>query len=131
MEQKAFDYIKHTVAQDTLLSYLDFNKCFDIHTYDSDYQLLSVIIQDGKHIALYSRKLNETQMRYTITEKEWLSIVKTLKEFRTILLGQQLKIFTEHKNPTCKFFNNDRVLRWILILEEHSPEIEYTPDEKT
>ena len=34
-----------------------------------------------------------------------LSIVKTLKEFSTILLGQQLKTYADHKNLTCKKFN--------------------------
>ena len=31
-EKKAFDDIKHAISQDTLLSYPDFNKLFDIHT---------------------------------------------------------------------------------------------------
>ena len=47
-----------------------------------------------------------------------------------ILLGQQLKICTDHKNLTCKKFNTDRVLRWKLILEEYGPDIEYIPGEK-
>ena len=69
-------------------------------------------------------------MRYTVTEKELLSIVKTLKEFCTILLGQRLKIYTDHKHLTCKNFNNNRVLRWRLILEEYSPDIDYIWGEK-
>ena len=54
-------------------------------------------------------------------------MVETLKAFCTILLGQQLKIYMDHKNLTCKNFNTDRVLRWILILEEYSPYIQYIP----
>ena len=87
VEQKASDEIKRTVAHNTLLAYPDFNKRFYIHTDASDYQLGAVIIQEAKPIALYSRKLTKTQERYTVTEKELLSIVETLKEFRTILLG--------------------------------------------
>ena len=67
--------------------------------------------------------------RYTITEKELPSTVKTLKAFSTILLGQQSKIYTDHKNIMCKNFNTYRVLRWRLILEEYSPDIEYIPGE--
>ena len=54
------------------------------------YHLGEVVIQNGKPIALYTRKLTETQKRYIVTEKELLSIVKTLKEFCTILLSQQM-----------------------------------------
>ena len=53
-----------------------------------------------------------------------------MKRFRTILLGQTLWIYTDHKNPTCNFFNTDRVLRWILIIEEYGPDIEYIKGEK-
>ena len=91
VEQKAFDDIKCDVAHDTLLMYPDFNKRFYIHTDASNYQLVSVIIHKIKPIDLYIRKLTGPQARYTITEKEFPSIVETLKEIRTILLGQKLK----------------------------------------
>ena len=61
-----------------------------------------MIIQDGKPITLYNRKPTGSQKWYTVTEKEFISIFKTLKEFHTILLGQQLKMYTDHKNITCK-----------------------------
>ena len=57
VENKSFEYIKRAVAHDTLLAYMDFNKRFGIHKDDIYYQLGSVIIQDGKFIAFYSRKL--------------------------------------------------------------------------
>ena len=97
VEQRAFEYIKHTVAHYTLLAYPDFNKRFDINMDTINYQLVAVITRDGKPISLYSPKLTETKTRYTVTEKEFISKVKTLKEFRAVLLGQQLKIFTNHK----------------------------------
>ena len=61
-----------------------------------------MISQKGKPIALYSRKLTEIQKGYTVTEKEMLSIVETLKEFCTILFGQQWNIYTDHKNLMWK-----------------------------
>ena len=98
------------------MAYTDFNERFDIYTDASDYQLGAVISQVGKPTNFYSWKLTGPQTQYTVTEKELLSIVEKLKEFRTIMLGQQLKIFTDHKNLKCDFLNNDRVLQWILIL---------------
>ena len=55
-----------------------------------------------------------------------LAIVETLKEFRNILLGQRIRIYTDHKNLTYKNFNTERVMRWRLILEEYNPELNYT-----
>ena len=94
--QAAFDQIKKVVSQETLLHYPDFNQPFEIHTDASHTQLGAVISQNNKPIAFYSRKLSPAQTRYTTTERELLSIVETLKEFRNILLGQQLKIYTDH-----------------------------------
>ena len=85
----------------------------------------AVIVQDNKPIAFYSKKLNPAQTRYTTTEKELLSIVAVCKEFRNILLGQQLVIFTDHENLTYKHFNTPRVMRWRLFLEEYSPDIKW------
>ena len=65
----------------------DFNEEFKIHTNASDLRLGEVIIQKGKPIVFHSTKLTESPKRYTVTEKDLLNIVETLKEFRTILLG--------------------------------------------
>jgi hypothetical protein len=58
-----------------------------------------------------------------------LSIVETLKEFRNILLGHRIKIYTDHKNLTYVNFNTERVMRWRLIIEEYSPELIYVKGE--
>ena len=68
----------------------------------SQLQFGAVISQDNRPIALYSRKLNPVQMRYTTTERELLSIVETLKEFHNILLGQKIIVYTDHKNLTLR-----------------------------
>ena len=125
VHQQAFDKMKKIVAREVLLSYPDFNDVFEIHTDASATQLGAVISQKSKPIAFYSRKLNPAQTRYTTTERELLAIVETLKEFKNILLGQNIRVYTDHKNLTYKSFNTDRVLRWRLILEEFSPELVY------
>jgi hypothetical protein len=78
-------------------------------------------------LALYSCKLTDAQTRYTVTELELLAIVETLQEYRTILLGQIVKIYTDHKNLTFANFNTDCVCHWRLIVEEYGPEIVYLP----
>ena len=69
VEQQVFDKIKGIVDHDTLLIYPYFNESFDIHTYASNCQLESVIIQNGKPITFCIRNLTTAQSRYTVTEK--------------------------------------------------------------
>jgi len=88
-------------------------------------QLVAIISQDNQPLAFHSRKLSDAQTRYTLIELELLSIVETLQEFRSILLGHPINIYTDHKNLTFNNFTMDRVRRWRLIVEEYSPTIYY------
>ena len=69
--------------------------------------------------------MTETQQRYSVTEIELLAIVETLKEFKGMLWGQRLKVYTDHKNliQDALGLTSDRVYRWRLILEEYGPDV--------
>ena len=96
IEQDAFKEIKRIVACDTLLTYLYFDEEFKSHTDDRNLHLGAVIRRKGKPIDFYSRKLTVPQRRYTVTQREILSLFETLKEFITMLLGQILIIYNNH-----------------------------------
>jgi hypothetical protein len=87
--QQAFDKMirKKVIGTEVLLCYPDFNKPNHLDTDASDHQLGSVIMQDKKPRAFYSRKLNTAQKRYTTTDRELLSAIETCKEYKNILLG--------------------------------------------
>jgi hypothetical protein len=85
------------MSRKTLLSFPDFSKPFHIYADASDYQLGLVIMQDGKALAFYSQKFNNVQCNFTTGKQELLSIVEMLKEFKNILLGQQIIVHTYHK----------------------------------
>jgi hypothetical protein len=124
-QSQAFKEVKRIICKNAILSFPDFNKKFTIYTDASKYQLGGVITQDGKPLAFYSRKLSPAQTRYTTTERELLSIVETLKEFRTILLGHEIEVFTDHKNLTYHDLRTERVLRWRLLMEEYNVILTY------
>jgi len=119
--QKAFDTMKQLVCKETLLAYPRFDQPFIIHTDSSNYQLGSIIEQNNKPIAYYSRKLTPAQRRYTTGEQELLSIVETLKEFKNILFGYNIIVHTDHMNLVHKtvLMSSDRIMRWRLLLEEY------------
>jgi RNase H-like domain found in reverse transcriptase len=124
--QQEFEQMKVLITTNTL-AYPNHNKPFDIETNASDYQLGAIIKPDNRPIAYYTRKLNSVQKNYTTIKKELLSIVKTLKEFWSMLIGTPITIYTDHKNPTHKLssFSTQRVLQWRLLLEEFGSNYKY------
>ena len=125
--EQAFCNLKKMISEETLLTYPDWTKPFTVHTDASDYQLGAVISQDNKPIAFFTRRLSKAQKNYTTTEKELLSIVECLKQFRGILFGYPINIYSDHKNLVyaATMSESQRVMRWRLILEEFGPNIEH------
>ena len=96
VKKDAFDEVKQIVACSNLLICTDFNETFKIHTGASKFQLGSSISQKRKSIAFYGIKLMCSQKRYAVKKIDLLKYHQNLKEFRTILLGQRLIIYTFH-----------------------------------
>ena len=102
----------------------------------SDYQLGAAIMQEDdqgvlRPLAFYTCKLNSAQKNYTTTEKELLSIVETLNEFRNMLLGYEIDVYTDHKNLTFATDENSsqRRKRWESLVQEFGINIIYIPGE--
>ncbi len=127
VHQRAFDHVKATIAKDVVAAYPDYSKVFQIYTDASSKQLGAVITQDNRPIALFSWKLSDAQRKYSITKIELLAIVETLKEFKGMLWGQNIKVFTDHENlmRDSLGLTSDQVCQWRLFLEEYRPKIVY------
>ena len=63
-------------------------------------------------------------------DKKNTTIDQKGKSSETFFSGQQIKVYTDHKNLTYKSFNTERVMRSGQILEEFNPELIYIKGSK-
>ena len=74
--------------------------------------ILRQCIDNKQHVIYYSnRTLNDSQMNYTTTEKEFLAVVFALEKFRPYILRSKTIIFTDYS-----------ALRY-LMMKDASPEL--------
>jgi hypothetical protein len=60
-----------------------------------------------------------------------LSTIETCKDYKNILLGYPIIVFTDNKNNDFNGLKpSDYVLRWLLLLEEYGVSFEYLPGKK-
>ena len=96
----------------------------------SDHSLGAVLGQrkDKVFHSIYyaSKTFTPTQINYTTTEKELLTIVFTFDKFRAYLVGTKVTVYTDHaaiKYLISKKDAKPRLIRWILLLQEFDLEI--------
>ena len=127
-DKETLEAIKNEVINATVLTHPDLNKPFTIKTDASDHALGATLEQEGKPVRYFSYKLKGSELNYTIMEKELYAIVKAVQEFRNIIYGSELKIFTDNRNATfMKNSSSNRVLRWKNILDDYNYTIEHIP----
>ena len=93
-----FNNVNATIARNGSLAYPDYSQGFKINN-DSSKSLLGVVItQNNRPLAFFSRKLSLTQQKYSMTKQKLLPAVETPKEIKDMHWGQQLTVYTDHKN---------------------------------
>lgn len=116
--------ILHELKTKALNTFPDYSKPFQIYVDACDTGIGAVLVQQKKLIRAFSKKLDQAQIKYTTTEKEALAIVKALEDFRTIVFGTDITIYTDHSN--LLFMDSSpvpRIQRWKLKIEEFGPKI--------
>ena len=70
-----FKQAKDVIKTEVKLAIPDFTKPFYLYTGASNIQLGTTLVQDWKDLGFYTRKLSNTQINCTVSEKELLGIV--------------------------------------------------------
>ncbi|MGL5708693.1 MAG: reverse transcriptase domain-containing protein [Aeromonas sp.] len=126
--EKAFIKLKKHVLNGTHRSQPNFNQQFILTTDASNEAIGAILAQEDENrkrnmIYAFSRKLDQTQSKYSTTDKELLALVKGIEHFRHFLLGREFIVETDHKALQYLWTNknlNTRLFRWALRLQEYS-----------
>ncbi|KAK8994845.1 hypothetical protein V6N11_045914 [Hibiscus sabdariffa] len=128
--EKAFEKLKRVMVSEPVLALPDYTKPFEIHTDASDFAIGGVLMQEGHPIAFESRKLNETERRYTVQEKEMTAVMHCLLTWRHYVLGNRFVVYTD--NVATSYFLTQKKLspkqaRWQEYIAEFDFSMEHKP----
>ena len=90
--------------------------------------LHQIVNGDSLPLAFYSRKLSDTEVKYSTFDKELLAIFAAVKKWSSILQGIPLTVFCDHKPIVGAFQSNSprfsaRQQRQLSVLSEYVSEI--------
>ena len=136
---EAFRFLVNAITSAPILHMPIDDAQFRVEADSSDFATGAVLEQeqDGNWfpIAYLSKTLNDTERNYPIHDKELLSIIRALKEWRYLLEGhpRKLLILSDHKN--LEYFRNAQNLsrrqaRWADYLERFDFEIKHVSGKK-
>ena len=125
-QQIAFEALKSKLVCSPVLKLPDIKQPFILRTDASDIGIAAVLLQEVEGekfpVAYASKKLNETQRRYSVIEKECWAIVWGVQKFQSYLYGTEFIIETDHQPLKCvqrSKVANGRIMRWALMLQPY------------
>jgi hypothetical protein len=126
----AFQTLKTALVSAPIIQPPDWSQPFEIMCDASDYAVGAVLGQrkEGRVHTVYcaSKTLNEAQLNYATTEKEFLAVVFSFEKFRSYIVNLKVIVYTDHaalKYLLAKKDAKPRLIRWILLLQEFDVEI--------
>ena len=127
------------MSNDIKLNHIDPNLPFILQT-DASNVAVGAILGQRKTpdspvlpVTCISKKLNDTQQRYSTIEKEAYAIVWSVEKLSFYLLGNFFIIESDH--APLSYMNKysktkDKLRRWEIILSNYDYEINYIPGKK-
>ena len=135
--QHAFDTLRDTLLAAPILRHPNPNAPFMMHTDASDHAMGATLAQQDPTtklwhpVAFRSERLTGAQRNYSTYDKELLSVIQALQDWRHLLLNSPLiDIYTDHNNLlyfTKKRLLTSRHLRWKHLLEDFSIHFNHLP----
>lgn len=133
--QNSFELLKDRLSKPPILIHPNYEQEFILSADASNYILGGVLGHNDENeifrpIAYFSKKLNPTQIKYTILEKELMAIVECVKCFKHYLYGRKFLIRCDNKSLTemSKLESpSNRVTRWFTFLSDYNYTFKHVP----
>ena len=120
---EAFSKLKQALTSAPVLHPPIWGEPFELMCNASDSAIEVVLgqhINKKPHVIYYvSHSLNDAQLNYTVTKKEFLAVIFGFEKFRSYLIGSHVIVYNDHYPLKHLFSKKDakpRLVRWILIL---------------
>jgi hypothetical protein len=127
---EVFKTLKGILVKALVLKLPDFNKDFEIHSDASDFAIGKVLTQEGKPVAFESKKLSETERRWSTHEKEMWAVIHCFKTWGHYIGSKDVVVWTD--NVTLRYFAtqpklSSKQVRWQDILALFNVNIRHKP----
>jgi hypothetical protein len=119
-QEESFATLKDKLTHAPLLQLLNFGKTFELECDASGIGIGGVLIQDGKPIAHFSKKLHGPILNYSTYDKELYALVHSLQTWRHYLWHKEFVIHSDHES--LKYLRsqnnlNRRHAKWVEFIE--------------
>uniref|UniRef100_A0A0A9XSU2 RNA-directed DNA polymerase n=2 Tax=Lygus hesperus TaxID=30085 RepID=A0A0A9XSU2_LYGHE len=134
--EQSYTTLINILSNPPVLALPDFTVPFSIWTDASNNAISYVLTQidphTGKHrpVAFAGRKLSESELKYTIYEKEFLAALQGICKFRFYVEHSKFTLYTDNKSiaTITKMDNpNARIQRWVTRLISYNFSIKHIP----
>jgi hypothetical protein len=135
---EAVKKLSKTLTEAPILALPNYDREFVLFTDASNVAMGAALCQEDEDgtmrpVTLWSRKLSDTEQRYSTIEREALAIVYFLEKFRHYLLGRRFLLVTDHK-PLLYIVQggalNSKLARWSLRIQEFNFDIAHLQGEQ-
>jgi hypothetical protein len=128
--EETFLTLKKLLTTAPVLAQPDIDKLFDVYYDAFGTSIGGILMQDDRVITYASRQLQRHEEQYPTHDMELLAVVHALKVWRHYLLGNLMRIYTDHKSLKYIFTQPDlnmRQWRWLEIIKDYELEVHYHP----
>lgn len=128
--ENAFTNLKTALTSTPVLSVPDFSQEFSVQCDASNRGTGAVLFQKSegveRPIAYTSSKLTDRERNYSASERELLSVLHAVEQFRPYIEGSHFKVISDHSALQWLHKNKDphgRLARWAMRLQQFDYEI--------